>query len=249
MTSDSLRVRLIEKFKYAYTLEEKAKSKNIRVNEPYQGERIGQFIVMSPSKYWYLDSLIPEFNKTPDSKASMEDFSFVKLIKEAVQYIIEETMNKETLKEDGSTSPDNESSVILYANIDNYGILLTGDAGIQALNKTHEYAISQGIILEDTIKFIQIPHHGSRNNVSPSILNKIIGNIGKQQNKTAFVSAGKDSTKHPRRVVVNAFIRRGCRVISTKGSIKRHYSFDMPNREGWIAATSMEFSNKVEKYD
>jgi hypothetical protein len=33
---------------------------------------------------------------------------------------------------------------------------------------------------------VQIPHHGSRNNVNPDILDKILGEKGQEENKTAF---------------------------------------------------------------
>ena len=100
------------------------------------------------------------------------------------------------------------------------------------------------------MKFIQIPHHGSRRNVSPSILDKIVGSRGKQPKESisAFVSVGENDPKHPRRVVTNAFIRRGCKVIETKGSAKRHRD-NMPGRVDWIAAEPAPFYSKVESYD
>lgn len=52
-----------------------------------------------------------------------------KSISEAVNYIIEEKWDLETLSNSVERSGENESSVILYANIDGRGILLTGDAG------------------------------------------------------------------------------------------------------------------------
>ncbi|WP_334086893.1 hypothetical protein [Helicobacter typhlonius] len=100
------------------------------------------------------------------------------------------------------------------------------------------------------MNFIQIPHHGSRRNVSPRVLNKIIGEIGEKQKDsiTAFVSAGKNDEKHPRRVVTNAFIRRGCKVIATQGSAKHHHR-NMPERKGWTTAEPIPFYPKVESYD
>jgi len=154
-----------------------------------------------------------------------------------------ESLDIETLKEDGETSSENESSVILYANFNDKGILLTGDAGIRALNKAYEYYPQ----LSKNLKFIQIPHHGSRRNVAPSILNKLLGEKGQNENKTAFVSASKEAKKHPRQVVVNAFIRRGCKVISTEGTTIRQFH-NMPNREGWSSATPLKFKEEVEEY-
>ena len=153
----------------------------------------------------------------------------------------------ETLSEDGETSCENESSVVLYGNLGGRGVLLTGDAGIQALGKATDYATDLGFDLI-TSKFMQVPHHGSRNNVSPSILNRFVGpkvGEGAATTKTAFVSASKDSEVHPRKVVTNAFLRRGANVHQTKGQSKRH-SHNMPDREGWTASTPIPFHAQVE---
>ncbi len=237
ITDNSLKERFKQAFKYAYELEKIASEKNICIYEPFQGSQIGKFTVLSPSNKWYLDLLL-ESNKTPEVRASNE--STTDSISSFVSKILE-SLDVETLKEDGQTSPDNESSVVLYANFDGRGILLTGDAGIRALNKAYEYYPQ----LSENLKFIQIPHHGSRRNVAPSILNKILGEKGQSQNKIAFVSASKEAKKHPRPIVVNAFIRRGCKVISTEGSTIR-YSHNMANRDGWSPATPLEFTEEVE---
>jgi beta-lactamase superfamily II metal-dependent hydrolase len=238
ITEESLRKRLQNSFSYVYPLEELAIEKRIPIKEPYQGAKIGIFEVLSPSKEWYLHELIPDFNKTPDKKESVLQEGFEKVAEKVLNWI-EETFDKETLNTDGTTSADNESSVILYANIDDRGILLTGDAGIRALNKAYEYKPT----ISHNLKFIQIPHHGSRNNVNPDILDKLLGKKGqKTQNKTAFVSVSKNSKTHPRQSVINAFIRRGCKVIATKDSTKRHYK-GMPERGRWIKADPLEFKN------
>lgn len=242
ITQESLKKRLQNSFSYVYLLEELAIEKRIPIKEPYQGAKIGIFEVLSPSKEWYLHELIPDFNKTPDKKESVLQEGFEKVAEKVINWI-EETFDKETLKMDGKTSADNESSVILYANINDKGILLTGDAGIRALNKAYEYKPT----ISYNLKFIQIPHHGSRNNVNPDILDKLLGKKGqKTQNKTAFVSVSKNSRTHPRQSVINAFIRRGCKVIATRGSTIRHYK-GMPKRRGWIKAESLEFKNRFKE--
>jgi beta-lactamase superfamily II metal-dependent hydrolase len=240
ITEKSLKERLEKAFKYAFSLEELAKEKSIKILEPYEGARIGKFTVLSPNINWYLYELIPEFNKTPEAKPANE--SFTDSLTTLASKILE-SLDYETLKEDGQTSADNESSVILYTNFNGDGILLTGDAGVRALNKAYNYHPQ----LADNLKFVQVPHHGSRRNVSPSILNKILGDKGQSENKTAFISASKESTKHPRPIVVNAFIRRGCKVCSTEGNTIRH-KYNMPNREGWSAVTPLKFKEDVEEY-
>lgn len=242
ITAESLKKRLELSFSYVKPLEEIANTKGITIKEPYQGEMIGIFEVLSPSKAWYLHDLIPDFSKTPDKKENIFTEAFESM-KETVLSWIEEDLHVETLREDGKTSADNESSVILYANIEDKGILLTGDSGIRALNKAYEYKPH----LSNELIFIQVPHHGSRNNVNPDILDKILGEKGQEKNnKTAFISAGKNSTTHPRQSVVNAFIRRGCKVIETKGESKRHRR-GTPDREGWSTAEPLVFKKKFQE--
>jgi beta-lactamase superfamily II metal-dependent hydrolase len=244
ITDTSLESRLKHLLSHAYSLEKIAGQKGIPIYEPYAGSKIGAFHVLSPRKDWYLE-LIPLFNKTPEAKERALDAAQSQLSRQEV--LVHEHWNLETLNEDGLTSYENESSVILYGQFDGRGILLTGDAGIQALDKASDYATQLGFNLLD-IRFIQVPHHGSRRNVSPSILNRILGtkvNEGIHPNKTAFVSSSKDSKFHPRKAVVNAFIRRGVKVHATQGVIKTH-SYNMPNRDGWTTSTPLAFYSQVE---
>lgn len=237
-------------YKYAKELELIANKKKITINEPYENSRIGEFIVLSPNKKWYLYDLIPNSNKTEEIVSTAE--SSHSLIQAGLGKILNigETLGFETLRNGGETSRENESSVVLYANFDNQGVLLTGDAGNEALQNAYNFATNIGINISQNLQFIQIPHHGSRRNVSPKILNQIIGAIGKKEKEsvTAFVSAGKNDTDHPRKIVTNAFIRRGCKVIATKGGSKCHYC-GMPKREGWTTAKPMQFYPMVESYD
>lgn len=242
-----------EYYKYAKKLESIANKKRIIIKEPYQGCQIGDFIVLSPNKKWYLYDLIPNSDKTQEIQ-SVEDSSpnFLKLGLEKL-FCVVESLGFETLRNGGKTSRENESSVILYANFNNQGILLTGDAGNEALQNAYNFANKElKIDISNNLKFIQIPHHGSRRNVSPKVLNQIIGNkmrVPVEPTIIAFVSVGKDDIKHPRRVVTNAFIRRGCVVIETKGKPKMKNSKNMPERNGWIAAEPTKFYNKVEPYE
>lgn len=240
-----------EYYKYAKELENIANKKGITIKEPYEGCKIGDFIVLSPSKNWHLFNLIPNSDKTKEIQSMEESKSnFFKSGLEKL-FSIGETLGSETLRNGGETSRENESSVILYANFNNEGILLTGDAGNEALQKTYDYyfTISKGISISQNLKFIQIPHHGSRRNVSPKILNQIIGAIGEKEKEsiTAFVSAGENDKNHPKRIVTNAFFRRGCKVIAIRENIVSHRN-NMQDR-GWGAAKTIKFYDKVESYE
>ena len=261
ITNQSLKQRLQIKMSAAYNLEQIAARRRIQVVEPFQGTQIGSFFVLSPDKDWYTHVLIADFEKSPeqmaiDSAALAADRlgfrAFLEGAKAAVTKWIPEQWNIELLREDVETSAENESSVILYTYMASHehGILLTGDAGVRALSKALDYLDSNNISASQSIKFFQIPHHGGRHNVSPSVLNRLVGprmpTIPQKTDKTAFVSASKDSD-YPRRMVRNAFLRRGAKVVTTKGSTIHHYR-DMPNR-GWSAAELLEFSHQVEAWD
>ena len=245
VTSTSFKERTKEALSAAWQLEQTAKRRKIPISQPFQGTVIGGFHVLSPSEDWY-KLLVANFRGTPEAKPAAAAGFFgggLRTLRQAAQTAVEwvgEAMNVETLREGGETSAENESSVVLYGNVEGHTILLTGDAGIQALTRSVLYARNRGVLLNQ-LDFVQVPHHGSRNNVSPTILNHVMG-------KVAFVSAAKMSTTHPRRAVTNAFIRRGATIYATKGNplhmpygaIQRaEYSYGIP---------SIPFYDKVEAY-
>lgn len=98
---------------------------------------------------------------------------------------------------------------------------------------------------------MQVPHHGSRRNVGPTILNRLIGPVvseGHVPHFTAVVSAPKDDSAHPRKIVMNAFMRRGAHVLGTQG-VATCFGSGFPQRAGYGPATPMNFSPVVEAYD
>ena len=259
ITHNSLEERLKEKMGAAHALEKLAKEKGIPIFEPFQGSMIGDFEVMSPDKDWYVHELIPEFSKSPEQKAREEASlsfaastmkSITEMARSAIEWVAEH-WHIESLRDSVETSSENESSVILYGVIDGRGILLTGDVGVRGLHEAADYAEAQGISIPAGLKFSQIPHHGSRNNVSTAALDRILGprkavNDG-IQSFSSFVSVGKESTTHPRKAVTNAFIRRGGTVVETRGEAKCHWH-NMDSR-GWGPASTIPFSNEVESWD
>ena len=174
VTQRSLSERIKESVRLATEVEKIATEKGIQICEPFQGAKIGSyFYVLSPSKEWYREQL-KSFDDMPPSKATpvLENQTYASSIDTAY-----EDWNTETLKEDGETSARNESSVVLLGILpNNYGVLLTGDAGRQALTKAYEYALSREYNLQQC-QFIQMPHHGSRRNVSPDLLDILLGPI------------------------------------------------------------------------
>src|SRR5262249_49596116 len=149
------------------------KKKGIPVREPFTGARIGEhFVVASPSREWYLE-IIAHFEKTPEARVPAVQEGFLKSLLEKVKEWVDERWDRETLSEQCETSYDNDSSVVLYGNIGGQGLLFTGDAGVQALTRAAQFLETGGVHLPSTLKFVQVPHHGSRHNVSPTVLNRI----------------------------------------------------------------------------
>jgi beta-lactamase superfamily II metal-dependent hydrolase len=245
-TAEGLEKKLRELYPTLLTLEKMATKAGIPIYDVFQGTQIGAFRVLAPSKSRYL-SLIPQFDKTP--AALVQEISTIGTLFKAVVRFIKETWTGETLSEnpDPPTSASNESSVVQFAQLDASRILLTGDVGPDGLHEAADYG---ALLRVDRPTFVQVPHHGSRRNVTPSALNRWLGNpLQNQTDKNrgiAFCSAAKNDEDHPRKKVINAFTRRGYPVHATKGTGKRQYH-GMLNRNGWSTAVALEFSNEVEE--
>lgn len=237
---------------------------HVQILEPFTGSTIGPFHVLTPYKAVY-ELLLPQFDRTPapDQKAiEAQGFWIQKqeppsalgtLLEKAVAKVqkwVPETWQSERLRDGGTTSATNESSVVLYGSFELGPVLLTGDAGIWALTFAARQAEQSGLPLQQ-FSFVQIPHHGSRRNVGPSVLNRVIGPIQIQSTTPrfdAFVSAPPDDDTHPRKMVLNSFIRRGGRITPTQG-MKVIYYGGFPARLGYTAARTIAFSSQVEEYD
>lgn len=189
-----------------------------------------------------------ESNKTPLSENSVaQDSFFTRILNEAKTTL--ESWTNELLREKVSTSPENEASIVLLGDMVEEQFLLTGDAGIRALRQSIDYASKTGIDIR-RIKVHQIPHHGGRHNVSPSILDALLGKKivkGTTPTKYAFVSVGK-GTNHPQKMVTNAYMRRGAKVYEARTHTVRHQN-GMTSRSGWTTTTPIAFSEKVEDWD
>ena len=148
-------------------------------------------------------------------------------------------------------SAENEMSVIQYANLCGKRILLTADAGRNALTEAADFAPMIGLVLPGVDRF-QIPHHGSRRNVSTEILDCWLGpRLASKPAKgnvrfVAVVSSAKKDTAHPRKAVVRAMIHRGAKVLCTEGNSIR-IGHNAPDRDGWGPATPMEYPEDQEE--
>lgn len=257
LMQSSTEKKVLQSIQDARDLEEIANKKSIRIIEPFSGNGFIKLLpsckvcVLSPSFELY-EELLPKFRSMP----GVEQKSSVVSMYEPLQGKAKETARaletwfRETLAdpEPDATSAENNSSVVLLFELDGQRLLFTADAGVPALTEAANRANTLGIDLK-TVRFIQVPHHGSKRNVGPTILNRILGPIKRNQSfdKTAFVSASKDGQpEHPAKKVVNAFKRRGANVFATQGE-GLCYRNGTPLRRGKGAAEPMPFYEVVDE--
>ena len=256
-TAAGLEKELRECFPIVAELEEKAIEAGIPIYEAFQGAQIGALTVVSPSRAFYLD-LLPNMSRTPEpavetkmegmlQKSAVALMKAAATLKETVLNVFE-SWDIETLTDAGETSPSNESSVVLYGTVDDRNILLTGDAGQQALTRSADYCDQTGRTLQN-FRLVSIPHHGSRRNVGPTLLNRLLGQKvteGSEGKFSAIVSAAKDDNDHPKRVVMNAFKRRGGSTAKTEGQvINSRLNLDM--RPGFSPTEEIPIYGTVEE--
>ena len=205
------------------SLIQQAERAGIPVTEPFTGvQRFGGALtVVGPTEDYYT-SLLPDF-RSATSAATAESL-VRKALRASGQVLtrVMESVHIETLTDDGSTSAENSSSAIIHLEVDNRRLLFTGDAGIEALTRVANTLDGGGYGWSPTsrpLDFIQIPHHGSKHNVGPTILNRLLGHPGDRSDGSfiAIASAAETSLKHPSQRVINAFVRRGGYVGATNG--------------------------------
>ena len=252
---ENLKKRLREVYPNIAALEEIAGERDIPIYEPFQGEMIGAFHVLAPTKQRYLD-LVVQSERTPESAeearaAAAKGFTTL-LERAAVKAVslLKAAWGVEVFSPE-ETSAENEMSVIQYANLCEKRIVLTADAGRAGLAEAADYAPYVGLALPGVDRF-QVPHHGSRRNVSTEVLDRWLGPRFPAKPKsgeetfTAIISSAKKDEDHPRKAVVRACIHRGAKVITTEGTSIRT-GHNAPHREGWTAVTPVEYPEEQEE--
>lgn len=251
---ENLRKRLREIYSNLAALEDLALAKGVTIKSPFQGETVGAFTVLAPSEDRFKD-LIVSSDKTPVATADSVSIGGKGLLETAlkkVRQFIRALWGDENLSQE-DTSAENEMSVVQYAQILQDKVLLTGDAGREGLADARDYAPSAGLMLPG-IEIFQIPHHGSRRNVSSDLLDDWLGSKlpapleeGKHKFR-AIVCASKDDPDHPRKAVIRAMKHRGAKVFSTEEvGWTRFYRGAAPEREGMQPAKDLPYPEEQEE--
>jgi len=230
-------------------LEDIAIEKNIPISAPLQGQTIGAFTVLAPSRSRYLD-LIVDSEKTPEAVEKAQALgaldSMFKALREATKYI--KSLWGDEYFPSGPTSRENEMSVVQAALLNGSKILLTGDAGREALQESIDYAPVAGLALPGINNF-QVPHHGGRHNVSTEVLDQLLGKRLPQKPETytwnAICSSAKADEDHPRKSVIRAMLHRGGRFYMTEG--KAVGVCAGITRDGWSPIPQIEYPEEQEE--
>jgi beta-lactamase superfamily II metal-dependent hydrolase len=173
------------------------------IYQPFAGNQIGFLTVCGPSEQLY-GTLVSEFGDADrlaefESNLAAHEHS---ILMENVRGSLGESAGDDGTLGAEPTEPENDSSVILATKFGSEVFVFTGDAGLLAF-----YDATKSYPGLGSCCWMQIPHHGSRRNISEDLIEFF-------RPRVAFVSAS-GTKKHPRRKVVNAFKDVGAVVFST----------------------------------
>lgn len=222
-----------------------AEEQGVKVTEPFTGlNRFEeQLLILGPTEPYYTE-LVQQHIKEEQTGTALRAATEGARIRELAKSLLDKTLSHfpvESLTDEGDTGPRNNSSVITLLQLDGYRLLFTADAGIPALKAAADvYEETIGEFEGFPLRFVQGPHHGSKHNVGPTVLDRMLGPRRRpfSTTTTAFISSAKADEKHPSPKVLNAFGRRGCKVSASEGQGIR-YGNDAPSRQGWSPLTPL----------
>ncbi len=230
-------------------LEAIALAKGTPVRDVFARTEIGPFLVLAPTRERYLE-LIPEFSRTPPSYAEPQKGilrEFLATAKEQLLSYFENWDNELLSDHPPAQTAANESCVVQLGRFGARTALLTADVGPIGLQEAADTAQAYGLLHPP--QFVQVPHHGSRRNVTPTVLDRWLGKRlpeGSPVRGSAFCSVGENKPEYPRKRVKNAFTRRGYPVHSTRTSWKSHF-FGVPSKPGAVTSIAEPFEMHYEE--
>ena len=240
ITENSLAARLRDAFAMADDIENIANEKKIPICRAFQGDNLVPDVltVLAPTKKSYRNFLLAS-GKSPDAYVDG-------LNKKSYQKV---ELEEETYDENGiiqwfdeeETSEVNQTSLVLSLQIGKEHFLLTGDAGKATLaNALDFYENLHWDNSSRDFTVVQLPHHGSRKNINPDILNRF-------SPASYIISCPPDGMKegHPSRRLINKIleIKQDSKIYITG---EKNFVFHKGIN---IAATGQEPQIKYSKMD
>ena len=239
ITKDSLKERLGDAFEKAKELADISRTCNVKLLDvgPISIKNGALITILGPSKEFY-KTCIANCEKTPEQNENVEDLPQTQASKGNMEYELY-VEGKITWDDTETTSSINESSLIILFEYEKVKILLTGDAGKEGLRQAIKYARENNIRLDDC-SIIKMPHHGSRKNVDPAIIDAFVGS-----KRVYYSCASDDLGHHPSQRLINLMNEKGFVQLSTSGSTL-HWGVNAPDR-GWKLASRFRSFPQIEK--
>ena len=236
---------LKSEFKNLADLEEIANDENpkIKIRSAFSGEKIGKFTVLSPSKKRFVE-LVKKYIR---SKPSLIEEHLRELVAKALPKIKDASWDEEYLVNRDEHDIDS-MSIVQFGVLRETKILLTGDSGKRGLGEAIEFAKKNKMNIND-IDFLQVPHHGSFINLTPDVLNYLVGVPFNRFSDyevefCAYISAVTSDIAHPNEFIIHALYRRGGEVFVT-GDDHLSHSSGMESRKGWKKVTPEDYPGKI----
>ena len=198
----------------------------------------GALRILGPDTDWYDELVQAQVEEERTGRGAARASSRVRTAVRAMADRVATFLPAEVPFDDqGGTNPRNNSSMVTMLDFGSHRALLTGDAGVPALDRAFD-ELAEATGDTSAPDFVQVPHAGSRHNASSVLLDRLLGPTGQSEARRAFVSVASKSKRHPSGRVANAYMRRGCKVYETRGETKHHFG-DGASDRGWPSATPL----------
>ncbi|MBL0888131.1 ComEC/Rec2 family competence protein [Myceligenerans indicum] len=199
-----------------------ARTRGTAVAEPFLGQSRfgGQLTVLGPTETLYESLLAEQLDQARTGALGHAMTLAAGGLRDLLRNVAAWGYPSEGLAEDVETSARDETSVITLVRSDGRQLLFTGDAGLRGLGAAADhYENLLGTFRTVPISLFQVPHHGSRRSLSPTLLDRLIGaQDDPHTSTTAIVSSADADPWHPSPRVTNALGRRGAALVATEGT-------------------------------
>lgn len=219
-----------------------AESRGVTVDDQYYAGTTyfgGALAVVGPTENFYKEQLAQQSRLAESVLAKIANAAtvFASASARALRSLFSDPGEHTSLTDNGGTTPRNNSSIVLDLLVDGERALFTGDAGVPALEASADQIAALGRTAVGLAVF-DVPHHGSRHNLTSALLDQLLGPIAPFRRGNAIASVGAKASEHPRWEVANAIKRRGYPVFCTRGQNLWHHTTDAPPR--WNYSGSVE---------